>query len=327
MKENINNMSDDVLVKYLLREATAEEQSAVKQWIELNADNKKYFEHFSLIWNESKHLAGKSSVNENDAWERFMQRKQKEEAEATQARTIPLRSNNWMRIAAMLALLAGAAALIYMLAGTGNEQILAASGDHVLIQTLPDGSVITLNKNATLSYPSSFDGNTRTVKLTGEAFFSITPNKQKPFIIDANSSSITVVGTTFNVKSTPEKTEVIVETGIVRVAKNQNAIKVLPHQKAIVSKDKDAPEMEENTDELYTYYRTKEFICHGTPLWKLTGVLNEAYNAKIIIENKKISNLQLETTFHDESLDNILKVISETFNITVEHRGNEIILK
>lgn len=323
----MNTMTDDVLVKYLLGEATEAEQHTVQQWINKNEGNKKYFEHFRLIWDESKQLASKSSVNEHEAWERFMQRAQREDATATKARVVPLRSYTWMRVAAMLLLLAGAGWLAYMIAGGGNEQILASSGNEVLVRTLPDGSVITLNKNSTLSYPSKFEGNTRMVTLKGEGFFSITPNKQKPFIIETNNSSVTVVGTTFNVKSTTEKTEVIVETGIVQVAKKQHAIRVLPHQKAIVTKDNDTPQMQENTDELYNYYRTKEFVCHGTPLWRLVSVLNEAYDARIVIENNKLSNLPLETTFHNESLDNILKVISETFNITVEHRGKEIILK
>jgi ferric-dicitrate binding protein FerR (iron transport regulator) len=68
-------------------------------------------------------------------------------------------------------------------------------------------------------------------------------------------------------------------------------------------------------------------VCHGTPLWRLTAVLNEAFNAKIRIENKEAANLRLETTFHDESLDDILNVIAATFKLTIEKRGEEIIIK
>jgi ferric-dicitrate binding protein FerR (iron transport regulator) len=214
-----------------------------------------------------------------------------------------------------------------MMAGGGNREVIAKSGNHVLIQTLPDGSTVTLNKNSILSYPNKFDDGKRAVTLTGEAFFNITPDKQHPFVIASGEASVTVVGTTFNVKTTADETEVIVETGIVQVTKQANSAKVLPHQKAIVSKNNSTPKVEANSDELYNYYRTKEFVCHGTPLWKLVTVLNEAYDAHIVIENEKLNNLQLETTFRNESLDDILKVISSTFNIEVQKREAEIILK
>ena len=326
MKDKFNNIDDDLLVKYLLGESTRDEQVDVERWINEDAANKKYFDHFRLIWDQSKQLASKSIVNEDAAWERFLERANTETP--AKPKTIRLQPMYWMRIAAMLVLLAGAGFVLYTFSGPGKVQMMTAqSGNTTFTDTLPDGSVIILNKNSSVTYPSRFAGNTRPVTLTGEAFFSVAPDKAKPFIIDAGNASIKVVGTTFNVKSTAVKTEVIVETGIVEVAKNKNMIRVIHNQKAIVSKDKASPEMERNTDELYNYYRTKEFVCSATPLWKLTDVLNEAYNVYIVIDNNKLREQPLTTTFHDEPLNDILKVIAETFNATIERKGNEIILK
>jgi ferric-dicitrate binding protein FerR (iron transport regulator) len=80
-------------------------------------------------------------------------------------------------------------------------------------------------------------------------------------------------------------------------------------------------------DRLYNYYRSKEFVCDDTPLWKLVEVLNEAYGANIIIENKELRGLKLNTTFNNESLDRILEVIATTFDITVTPEKDRIILK
>ena len=96
---------------------------------------------------------------------------------------------------------------------------------------MPDGSVITVNKNSTLSYPSEFKGKTREVALNGEAFFKVTPNKEKPFIIHVNDVTVRVVGTSFNIRSEKGKTEVIVETGIVQVTKNKRTVSLLPKRK------------------------------------------------------------------------------------------------
>jgi ferric-dicitrate binding protein FerR (iron transport regulator) len=322
MNTNEPNINDEILVKYLLGEATQEEQHNILQWLK-KEENHTYFDHFKLIWDTSKKLAKNSSVDEEAAWQRFKQRK--DTIAATQARpsTIPLTQKPWLRAAALILLLAGALTYIIL----EQQPVTIASHDQVLIQTLPDGSVITLNKNAALSYPKEFGRADRRVVLKGEAFFNITPNKKKPFIITANETNVKVVGTSFNVKITTEKTEVVVETGIVEVAKSRYAIRVQPNERATVFKDREQPLKQKNPDLLYNYYRTKEFVCNGTPLYKLVEVLNEAYNVEIVIENEQIKNLALTTTFKNESLNDILQVISATFNIKVEKSGKQILLK
>ncbi len=322
-----------MLVKYLLGEATATEVADVLAWIDANAANRKYFDQFRLIWDESKKLEGKTTITTEAAWGRFKQRVEREDNSVGSGerrpagRTIALGGMSWMKAAAILVLLVGGGWLIYTMSGAGNEQMLAQSFDKVLKHTLPDGTVVTLNKNSELSYPAHFDGKTRSVALKGEAFFNVTPDKSKPFIIDAGNSSVTVVGTSFNVKSRQDETEVIVETGIVQVAKQQNAVRLLPGQKATVTKSSDKPLMEDVRDELYNYYRTNEFVCNAVPLYKLVATLNEAYSTNIVLASDRLKALQLTTTFHKESLDNIVKVIAETFKLDVEKQGNQIILK
>lgn len=317
------NIKDELLVKYLLGEASVPEQEEVQAWVSESDANRKLFEDFKLIWNESKKLAAASTLDENAAWERFKQR-----TEHQAPRTISLSpSYSWMRAAAILILLVGGGWMAYNFYWRTPEMITVSANEIPLTDTLPDGSVVTLNKASSISYPERFAGTTRPVKLQGEAFFSVTPDKSKPFTISVKDVQVQVVGTTFNVKSTAVKTEVIVETGVVQVSKHNNGVKVLPHEKAIVLKDSTHPSKEANTDELYNYYRTKEFICNGTPLWRLVNVLNEAFHVNIIIANDKIKNLQLTTTFRNESLDNILNIVAETLHIQVEKNGGRIILK
>lgn len=324
MKQGQNHISDDLLVKFLLGEASTGEIEEVNNWLTLSEANRKYFENFALIWETSKKIELKSTANENEAWERF---KQKTQTTKPLGKTISFTPQlKWFRVAAVLLLLIGAGWTVSRVYESMQiTSVYAANG--VMNCTLPDGSTVTLNKSATLHYPKAFNGDTRTVKLEGEAFFNVTPDKSKPFIISTNDVKIRVVGTSFNVKSNDEKVEVIVETGIVNVAKNKNAVTLNPNEKAVVLNNSNKPVKQELTDELYNYYRTREFICNGTPLWRMVDVLNEVYNANIIIANPKIKDLPLTTTFHNETLDSILSVIAETLNVKVEHNGNEIIIK
>lgn len=320
-------MTDDILVKYLLGEASDEEQVAVQGWVDSNAENKRYFEHFKLIWEQSEKLAAKSTVDEHAAWERFQQRiAQKENAPKVIA--LPRRQFTFMRAAAAILVLVFCGWLGYFFLEQRNPMLALESGNGVLKTTLPDGTVVTLNKSSTLSYPKKFKGGTRTIALNGEAFFDVTPDKTKPFIINVKDVTVEVVGTSFNVKSTEEKTVVVVETGIVTVAKNNKGVKLNPKEMATVMKNQSVPVKQSSSDELYNYYRTQEFVCDNTPLRRLVDVLNEAYGVQIVIADKRLDTVPISAKFRrDDSIDNILKVISETLNIRVEKNGAQIILK
>ena len=67
-------MNDELLIKFLLNETTAEESRTVQSWISANAENRKYFQQFERIWNESTSLAESSNVDEEQAWQNFKQR-------------------------------------------------------------------------------------------------------------------------------------------------------------------------------------------------------------------------------------------------------------
>jgi ferric-dicitrate binding protein FerR (iron transport regulator) len=233
-----------------------------------------------------------------------------------------------MRVAAAAIIVIGIGLISYILINKSQpKELIVQSLENVMKETLPDGSVATLNKKSSLTYPSRFKGNKRAVILKGEAFFNVTPDKEKPFVIQANNVEITVVGTSFNVKTEGASTEVVVETGIVRVTKEGKTIELRPGERTNVSAESGPPVKEQVTDKLYNYYRTREFVCDDTPLWKLIEVVNEAYDVNIVIARNELRNQTINVPFHNESLDQVLKVISLTLNITVEKKEDRIILK
>lgn len=325
MNREQNNI-DELLVKYLLGEADAQEHLALNKWRETLPENEKYYQHFELIWRESKTFETKNNIDENEAWARLQQKIARPSSqEIIDPKKIALNWKNLIRIAAVLVLMVGSG---YFIVNQQSHKIqMVASESAVRIETLPDGSIVTLNKNASISYPKKFTGNTRTVVLNGEAFFNITPNKEKPFIIEANGVDIKVVGTSFNVKSAAAKTEVIVETGIVEVSKNEHIVRLSPKEKAIVSAASEKPMKENSSDMLYNYYRSNEFECINIPLWRVVEVLNEAYAAQIVIANPEIKDLKFRTNLINQKLDDNLAIIAETLDISIEKRGNEILLK
>ena len=325
MENYADDIMDDLLVKYLAEEATPPEQEMVEVWIKASDDNKKYFHHFQLIWDESQKLASRSAVDENRAWHRF-QRKVKNSETAGSA----LKGFGWWRVAAVIVIIAGIAWIVSSLLETGSSEppiVNIISTNEVKKDTLPDGSFATLNKNSTLTYPAAFKGKTRKVQLKGEAFFNVSPNKQKPFIIDVNDVQVKVVGTSFNVRNVNGGTEIIVATGVVQVSKADTTFELKAGQRILFEKADTTARVVASDDKLYNYYVSRVFECDNTPLWKLVEKLNEAYNVTIRIKRDELKKLPLNVTFNDESLDVILEIISQTLMLKVSRTQNEIILE
>lgn len=366
MTDDVNDHIDDLLVKFVLGEADEEELDRVRQWVALSPANEHYLADFRRIWEESRHLAMRSSVNEDDAWKDFRRRVGTGETGrgvetsgagrsggGTAGGGVGFGGNNgmdngsgggethgdmavvrekvigrqWLRVAAVLILVCVGGWFYYNYGYKSSTFIAFHSDNRVVTDTLPDGTIITLNKQSSIRYEKQLAGDSRRIELDGEAFFSVAPDKNKPFLVYAKGVLVTVLGTSFNMRATRDATEVIVETGRVAVTSNKQTINLGSHEKALVRENNAAPVKEDNGDDLYNYYRTNEFECNGTPLSRLVEKLNEVYKVHIVLGNNRLRDLPLTATFRDESLDEILYVITRTLNITAVRNGAEITLK
>lgn len=322
------DMQDDILISYLLGEASAAEIKKVDVWRRTDEAYNKRFEAFKLLWETSKNLEDTQEAGAEASLKRFKEKVA--ERKVTNTHIIKLKQRNiWMTVAASLMLIAGGAWLYYN--HFIDRQVRFETQGIVKTDTLSDGSRITLNKYALLSYPKKFTGDQRNVTLVkGEGFFNITPNKAKPFIITTGKTTIRVVGTSFNVKNKNGLIEVIVETGIVQVTNSWNnaMIALKPGEMALVNPLTGKMIKLKTPDNLYTYFRSDEFVFKNVTLYRLVQVLNEAYGSHIIID-KSVSKNQIMTGSlkTKDSLDVILNVISIVLKIKVEKTPNQIILK
>jgi transmembrane sensor len=323
---HFNHIDDDLLVKYLLGESSPHENKVVEDWLSEDPLNAEYLGQFRKIIEESTKPQFHSTMNENLAWERFYNKIPGKQVETVKVRSFLM--SPFLRIASIFIFVAALGIIAYqsLTKDQPNEQIIVQAGQKVIRDTLSDGSVVTLNKNSTIHFPKKFTGNSRPVDLDGEAFFNVTPDKQKPFLIHVNNLTVKVVGTSFNVKSVNGKTEVVVETGIVEVTRNNKTVALKPGERVEVKNTDTVLQKKPVEDSLYNYYRSNEFVCDNTPLWKLAEVLNEAYHVHIVVAKQK-RNLRLTTTFSNESLDRILEIVTMTFNLDINRTSDEIIIQ
>jgi transmembrane sensor len=210
---------EHTIVKYAVSEATRDEVEQVEYWLSLDPVNRKRLDDIRWILEESNRLSLPDSEDEEAGW---FQLKQRLDNAPAKARVIQL-VGRWIRVAAIL-ILAGSAFTFYFLSRDHSQKnpvasLKIAAGNQERTDTLPDGSVVTLASHSSLQYPSRFGPGTRATTLEGEAFFSVAHDSSKPFTIIVHDIIITVRGTSFRVRSSAIKTEIIVKTGVVRVSR------------------------------------------------------------------------------------------------------------
>ncbi|MEQ6121229.1 FecR family protein [Reichenbachiella sp. MALMAid0571] len=199
---------------------------------------------------------------------------------------------------------------------------------------LPDGTIVKLNSNSSLRFPEYFDNEKREVILEGEAFFEVTKNKNKPFIIRSGDITTTVLGTSFNVNASPgsDKIEIAVVTGKVKVentdaGSNSAVVYLEPNKKAVYNA---------NTKSL----NKMDFLAEEDIAWK-DGViifkhagepdvikrLEEWYGVDISMENRTQKKWDLNARFENSTLEHVLKVVGHQIGFDFKIKDNNVILK
>lgn len=316
-------MNDELLIKFLLKETGEDENNLVNQWLAEGEENASYFAQLERLWQASGNLAPKEEVDVEAAWLKF---KAKADALPSQeAPTVkPLKRNyTWLRIAAVLVLAIGAWTVYSLLQPT---YIQLSPSAQVLNTTLPDGSELTINKNTALSYARNFENN-RNVKLEhGEAFFKVAHDKSKPFIINSGEVAIQVVGTSFNVKHLAKhQTEVVVESGIVRVSFGEEEVTLVKGERIFIGPETKALTKKVSQDQLYSYYRTGVFVANNTPLPVLVDILNEAYGSQILLDDGA-KDLTFTAPLEYGSLEANLDIIKKTLDLKISRNQKQILL-
>jgi len=202
--------------------------------------------------------------------------------------------------------------------------------------TLPDGSLVKLNSFSKLEYDSSFDGDTREVWLSGEAFFDVAHNEAKPFIIHSGRVNVRVLGTAFNVKAYPDQKNV--ETSLIRgsveVTVNDEPGKkylLKPNQKLVVpfvadpvdSVVKNSSRDEAKLSPLHALpdggakqviaelaWMDNKFAFYELSFRDLADELEQRYNVKIGFEDKGLESLIFTGVFMKQSLKQVLYALS-----------------
>lgn len=195
---------------------------------------------------------------------------------------------------------------------------------------LADNTVVKLNSESTLKYPVAFNGDTREVWLSGEAYLEVTRDTSKQFIVHAAGTEIAVLGTTFNVNAYDSEKEVATTlvNGKVEVSNEVTTQVISPGQQAITSRDNPRIEVKEVDTRVVTAWVRDMFYFDEEPLASIMETLARWYEFRVVFENEnaKQRRFTLEVSRYAD-IDKVLNFIEETRVVKCRKEGNTIYIK
>lgn len=192
---------------------------------------------------------------------------------------------------------------------------------------LPDGTRVWLNAASSIQFPSAFTGNERKVKATGELYFEVANDAKKQFIVESNRSTITVLGTQFNITdySNEPYTSTTLVQGRVAVSNAQSKVLLHPGSQSVISNSSDAGPIsirDANLEETVAW-KNGYFIFNDAELPQIMRMVERWYNVSVIYE-ATISKQFVGVIRRNEPLSKLLQLLELTGEVKFSINGNTV---
>ena len=316
-----------LIFKHLSGDTNKAEEKQLFDWIKERNENKTIFSEYQKVWAVSDTSLNPEidAINLDEEWNKF-----KNEVGFDDKLLIPKQKTkkkfSVYRVAAAVSviLLIGVAAL-YIL--NPRQEVIYAQNE-VLESKLPDGTEITVNKNSSITYSKKFNKKERKVELAGDAYFKVEKDKTKPFIIDAESFYVEVLGTEFYVNSIFKERQVVVTEGSVAVYQfkdKRDQVILTAGEEIIFDTKQNEIRKIESYDENYLSWKTKIFHFNNKKLEDIFTELEAVYDVKFEFKNPELKKCRQSVSFADQSIDEILNVLRATFDQISFNRNKNMI--
>jgi ferric-dicitrate binding protein FerR (iron transport regulator) len=200
---------------------------------------------------------------------------------------------------------------------------------------LPDGSRVKLNAESRISYPKPFDEDQRVVTLDGEAFFEVTPNPAKPFLVLSEGIETRVVGTSFNVNAYPDDdlVEISVVTGEVAIKRisdqeqNVRPLALLPTEQATYSIEKGEAVVSGFDPNKVLGWKEGTLYFNNASMDEFVAELERWYGIEIVVARKMPIKKGIVGEFRNQSLEEILIGLHSASEFEYEFVKGKLIIK
>ena len=314
------------IARKLADEATDEEKLLVEKWQEGEERNRTIHKILFQMWN-SKTVP---FINSSSIYERFKKRRVSYE----QKQNFSTRFLYYaLRISAILFLLVTTTLLVnkYLLFDkeVSYQEVYVPKGSRSSL-LLPDGSKVWLSNNSKIKYPSEFDGNVRELNLSGEAYFEVEHEKDRPFFVHIGQNRIRVLGTKFSVTAYPDdeimRTELIsgkimfdINTG--KGADSFVSYEVKPSHSLVLNKTSGKLFESKIPEGFYNYWQKGVYVFNNESLESLAKKIDRIYNVQIVFKDDVLRTRKFSGTISiGDNIFTFMEAIKRTSVMPIEYK-------
>lgn len=307
------NMDYNILIhKYLTGEISPEDEKLLEAWLAISPKNQQIFDELKQIWesadDEDEEITDETFQGEMEKLESAVQDSvNKDKRIKRYQRTSRIRN---LMLVACVAAASAFAATFYFKEAPVNSVSFSNSGNNMLV--LPDSSKVLLNRNSSITFNSA--ENAREAILHGEAMFDVS-EESRPFNVLAGGTLVTVMGTSFVVKSYADSSvQVTVISGKVKVRSNNQETTLVTGEKSYVLHS-DTLTKSFNDDPNFNSWYTRKLEFKNTELETVLKLVEELYQVSFWVNEKKILGCRFTGKFDNTRLEDVLKTLAFSLDI------------
>lgn len=316
----------NLIVKFFAREISDSELVQLKLWLESDPGNRRIFNQENELWQEASFQTKFENYKTDSTWLSISSRLGIGKNNFTSVSI--LRKNNFRIIiaAATIACLIAVGGISLWVSLKKSSQQMAVSSTTIETKAgekahimLSDSSEIILNADSKVQYIGNYNLVDRRVKLAGEAFFDVSTNPDKPFVVQLDKMSISAKGTRFNVFSfaNENRVETTLEEGAIKVTvTGKEPINVRAGQQVIYFVNTGEVRVIDVNTDTYTSWKENMLRFNDTPLEEVLRRIGRKYNVTFEVANRDLLDLKYTATFIDESIEEVMQMLKTVTPIT-----------
>jgi ferric-dicitrate binding protein FerR (iron transport regulator) len=311
------------IARYIHEEMPEHERETFRALVESDPSNSLLIER--IIYDMEKvdqKIKGTSWDVEGD-WNALYTRLERDELLGHEKSKSRFRVSQFVRVAASVAAVMVLATLAWIWSRPDDSPSIVVENfqadNQSIARELPDGSLVVLAPGATLSYKEQFESDVRKVVVSGNLFFEVEPDADRPFVVEADEHTLQVLGTSFDLKSHNKQFELVVLTGVVSV----RATSMKSESRRVEAGKKITREGE--TYLLTDWNSNRQGLVVNSPLWfkderlgNILEVISKTRGARIVAVNEEVASRRITMRIDDESPELLVDLISKTLNLGVK---------
>lgn len=196
--------------------------------------------------------------------------------------------------------------------------------------TLPDGTKVWLNNISSIRFPTVFGGMDRSVEITGEAYFEVAPNPDKPFKVSFKNSKVEVLGTHFNISAYQDENEerVTLLEGSVKIFRGNQSKIITPEEQAVLSASSDKILIMNQVDvDQVVAWKNGFFQFSNADIRTVMNQIARWYDVQVEYEGRPVTKRFEGTISRSISAANVFKILEATEGASFKIEGNKVIVK